>query len=157
MLIKEMTQAECNDFLSRASFGRLGCSLNDQPYVVPIYLAYEDGYVYALSTRGQKIEWMRKNPQVCVQIDEIAGDTQWVSLIATGRYQELPEPQYKDEHDHARKLLEKRHRWWRTAMAERQLKSDDQLIEPLIFRIHTESMTGLRASDETSDFEAKKS
>jgi uncharacterized protein len=155
MLINEMTQPECNDFLSRASFGRLGCSLNDQPYVVPIYLAYETGYVYALSTLGQKIEWMRKNPQVCVQVDEIASDTQWVSLIANGRYQELTEPQYTDERDHARKLLEKRHRWWRTAMAERQLKSGDHLIEALIFRISIESMTGLRAFDETSESKAR--
>ena len=38
MVIKEMTKEECGAFLARTSLGRLGCSLDDQPYVVPIYL-----------------------------------------------------------------------------------------------------------------------
>jgi nitroimidazol reductase NimA-like FMN-containing flavoprotein (pyridoxamine 5'-phosphate oxidase superfamily) len=35
----------------------------------------------------------------------------WASVIASGRYQELPEPQYAEERAHARNLLDKRHQW----------------------------------------------
>lgn len=39
---------------------------------MPIFLAWESDYIYVLSTFGQKIEWMRTNPKVCVEIEEIA-------------------------------------------------------------------------------------
>jgi nitroimidazol reductase NimA-like FMN-containing flavoprotein (pyridoxamine 5'-phosphate oxidase superfamily) len=89
---------------------------------------------------------MRTNPKVCIQVDEIVSQSEWVSVIANGVYQELPEPQYSTECAHARSLLQKQHRWWLNALAERQTKSNSVLIEPLFFRIHTASMTGLRAT-----------
>ena len=146
MVINEMTKEECGAFLTSASLGRLGCSLDNQPYVVPIYFVYEPGYIYALSTFGQKTEWMRANPKVCLEVDEITNQTQWISVIANGHYQELPEPQYTAEREHARRLLGKRYQWWQSAFAERQLRLGDDLITPLIFRILIDSVTGLRAS-----------
>lgn len=128
-----------------SSFGRLGCAFENQPYVVPIYFACEADYLYVLSTKGQKIEWMRRNPNVCVQVDQITTDTNWVSVIVKGSYQELVEPQFTDERQRARKLLDKRVRWWQTALAERQSKSEDELIAPLFFRIRADSVTGMRA------------
>ncbi len=145
MVINEMTEKECGAFLASAMLGRLGCSLDNQPYVLPIYFAYEPGYIYVLSTLGQKIEWMRANPKVCVEVDEIANESQWVSVIVSGHYQELPEPQYTDERKHAEKLLGKRHKWWQNALGERQVKLGEDLIDPLFFRICVDSMTGLRA------------
>jgi nitroimidazol reductase NimA-like FMN-containing flavoprotein (pyridoxamine 5'-phosphate oxidase superfamily) len=146
MVINEITKEECGAFLTSASLGRLGCSLDNQPYVVPIYFVYEPGYIYALSTFGQKTEWMRANPKVCLEVDEITNQAQWISVIANGHYQELPEPQYTAEREHARRLLGKRYQWWQSAFAERQLRLGDDLITPLFFRILIDSVTGLRAS-----------
>jgi nitroimidazol reductase NimA-like FMN-containing flavoprotein (pyridoxamine 5'-phosphate oxidase superfamily) len=154
MLIDEMTEEECRDALAYTSFGRLGCSLGDQPYIVPVCLAYESDCIYIFSTLGKKIECMRANPKVCIQIDEIANQSQWVSVIVIGRYEELPELQYAAERDHARQLLEKQSRWWLNTFAERLLKLGDKLIEPLFFRIYIDSMTGLRATDEIGDINA---
>ena len=151
MVITEMTQKECGAFLASASLGRLGCSFDNQPYVVPIYFAYEPGYIYVLSTFGRKTEWMRANPKVCVEVEEIENESQWRSVIATGRYQELPAPQYTDEREHAQKLLGKRYRWWQNALGERQLRLGDDLITPLFFRICVDSMTGLRAIGESAE------
>jgi len=143
MLIREMNEKECRGVLERASLGRLGCSLNDQPYVVPVYLAYEADHIYFFSTIGQKIQWMRANPKVCVQTDEIRNENEWLSVIANGRYEELPEPQYTAERAHARELLERRHQWWLNALAERRSKSSDILVEPLFFRVRISSMSGV--------------
>lgn len=150
MVVNEMSEKECRGLLSRTSIGRLGCSQADQPYVVTIYFAFEPDYFYVLSTLGQKIEWMRANPKVCIEIDEIAGESQWASVIVNGEFQELVEPQYTDERAHARKLLEKRYLWWQNALGERQLKSGQDLIAPTFFRIRINSMTGLRAVAEHS-------
>lgn len=146
MLIHEMNEPECREILARASFGRLGCALNDQPYVIPVGIACETDYIYVFSTFGKKIEWMRTNPKVCVQVDEIKSQSEWTSVIANGEYQELEEPRHTDERTHARKLLEKQHHWWLNAMAERRLQMRDQEIAPLFFRIRIGSITGLRAT-----------
>jgi uncharacterized protein len=146
MVIQEMTGEECRALIARASTGRLGCALDNQPYVVPVYLAYDSDFMYVFSTLGQKIEWMRLNPKVCVQIDEIATESQWASVVANGRYQELADPRFVLERAHARELLEKHHRWWLNSLAERHQKlTKDLLIEPVYFRVQIDSMTGLYA------------
>jgi nitroimidazol reductase NimA-like FMN-containing flavoprotein (pyridoxamine 5'-phosphate oxidase superfamily) len=144
-MVVEMTQQECRDLLARISLGRLGCSHKGQPYVVPINFAFEEEYFYLLSTVGQKMEWMRENPKVCVEVSDIVNQTNWSSVVVNGVYQELPEPQFTEQRAHARKLLEKRELWWHNALGERQVKSNTELIETTIFRIRAESMTGLRS------------
>jgi uncharacterized protein len=143
----ELTGEECCAFLQRASLGRLGCSYENQPYVVPIHFAYDDTYLYAFSTFGRKVKWMRANPKVCVQTDEIQNQSEWTSVIVYGEYQELPEPQYTTERKHAVSLLAKRYRWWLNALGERQLRMRENLIEPLFFRIRIHSVCGLRATE----------
>ena len=148
MAIDEMATQECEAFLAGASLGRLGCSFDNQPYVLPIYFAYEANYFNVFSTFGQKADWMRGNPKVCVEVDEIANQSLWTSVIATGHYQELPEPEYTAEREHARTLLGRRYQWWLNALAERQLRLGDDSVTRLFFRIHTDSITGLRAIGE---------
>lgn len=147
MQINEMTGEECSAFLKRASLGRLGCSYENQPYVVPIHFAYED-YLYVFSTFGQKLKWMRANPKVCVQTDEIRNQGEWISVIVYGEYEELTEPEYTTERSHASSLLAKRYQWWLNALGERQLRVGDSQIEPLFFRVRIQSMTGLRATEQ---------
>ncbi len=80
---------------------------------------------------------------MCVEVDEVKSQTDWVSVVATGRYEELPEPQFEAERAHARELLQKRHQWWLNALAERRKSEPDESITPLFFRIHIDSVTGL--------------
>lgn len=40
MLIQKMSLQECREFLGRMGKGRLACSRGNQPYVIPIYFAY---------------------------------------------------------------------------------------------------------------------
>jgi nitroimidazol reductase NimA-like FMN-containing flavoprotein (pyridoxamine 5'-phosphate oxidase superfamily) len=68
--ILELTNDQCIKALTRLGFGRLACSHDNQSYVVPIYFAYRERYLYSFATLGQKIDWMRANPLVCVEADE---------------------------------------------------------------------------------------
>ena len=151
MEINGMTGEDCSAFLERASLGRLGCSYENQPYAVPIRFAYENGYLYVFSTFGQKVKWMRANSKVCVQTDEIQNQGEWMSVIVYGDYEELREPQYTDEREHARSLLAKRSHWWLNALGERQMRVGENSIDPLFFRIRIQTMSGLRAKEETTD------
>ena len=81
------------------------CAHKNLPYVVPIYFVYEDPYLYGFTTLGQKVEWMRSNPQVCVELDEIVNGTQWMSIVIFGRYQELPDaPENVERWNHHRHI-----------------------------------------------------
>ena len=148
MEVNEMAAQECKAVLENASLGRLGCSYENQPYVVPIHFAYDSGYLYVFSTFGQKVKWMRANPKVCVQTDQIEDQGEWISVIVSGQYEELPEPQYTAERKHASSLLAKHSHWWLNALGERQMRVGDKLLEPLLFRIRIHSTSGLRATDE---------
>lgn len=147
MSIREMSEQECRKVLGRARIGRLGCAKDNQPYVVPVSIVFEEGFLYSFATQGQKVEWMRENPKVCVQVDELTSQSNWVSVIASGAYQELREPQFEMERAHARKLLDRQHQWWMNALAERQLKVGDELIAALFYRIRVAAVSGLAMTE----------
>ncbi len=88
-MIGVMSNEEVEATLRRHRVGRIGCSANDRPYVVPITYAYDGTYVYGYSALGRKIEVMREQPLVCFEVDEIDGDASWRSVIAEGLYEEL--------------------------------------------------------------------
>ena len=98
MVIRDMSREECLRVLAGARLARLACAHENQPYVVPVYLSYHEssGCFYGFTTPGQKVEWMRANPLVCVEVGDVAAYDQWVSVIATGRYEELPESPASD-------------------------------------------------------------
>ena len=148
MRIIAISQQECSELLKRVSIGRLACSLDDQPYVVPVAFSYEPNCIYIFSTLGTKIKWMRQNPKVCLQADEIGNRSNWLSVIVTGTYLELREPQYTAQREHAQERLAQYAQYWQNPLAERREQTSDLSIEAVFFRIDIGSMSGLRAIPE---------
>jgi nitroimidazol reductase NimA-like FMN-containing flavoprotein (pyridoxamine 5'-phosphate oxidase superfamily) len=132
MLIQEMTEAECATILARTRLGRLACAHQNQPYIVPIYFAYEQPYLYAFTTPGQKIEWMRYNPLVCVEVDEVEDNEHWTSVVISGRYEELQRmPDWKDPSLHSLDLLNQRAGWWVSGCASAAHRDQKQPLNPI--------------------------
>ena len=145
MLILELTNEECVEMLTRLNFGRLGCSRGNQPYVVPFNFAYHERHLYSFATLGQKIEWMRTNPLVCVEADEIADRYHWTSVVVQGRYEELPDtPEWSAERQLAYALLQ-RPAWWEPAYARETHPVAVEQVVPMYYRIHIDRVTGRRA------------
>jgi nitroimidazol reductase NimA-like FMN-containing flavoprotein (pyridoxamine 5'-phosphate oxidase superfamily) len=143
MLVREMSKQECYEFLKRQGFGRLACARDNQPYIVPIYFAYEPGRLYCFSTMGQKIEWMRSNPLVCVEIDEIQSRIEWSSLVLRGRYEEFPDlPEYATRREEAQTLLEKRSLWWQAGFAAAQTRRRFERDIPVFYCVRIEEISG---------------
>ena len=144
MVIQEMTEDECATALGQTDFGRLACARGNQPYIVPIYFSCDGRHLYGVTTLGQKIEWMRSNPLVCLEVDERTSHYQWMSVIVFGRYEELPEaPEYEGARTHALEVLQKRDMWWQTACAATENREQRP---PIFYRIHILHMTGHRAT-----------
>jgi nitroimidazol reductase NimA-like FMN-containing flavoprotein (pyridoxamine 5'-phosphate oxidase superfamily) len=147
MFIHEMTDDECRSALEKAGVGRLGCARDSQPYVVPISFAFDGKHIYGFTTVGQKVEWMRANEQVCLEIDERISHEQWMSVIVFGRYEELPdEPQYEAARMKAHQLLQRHAMWWEPAYMSDAHRDSSHSILPVFYRIQIDRMTGHRAT-----------
>ena len=147
MLIEEMTSQASLDLLARTRLGRLACAKGPQPYVVPFYFAYQDYSLYSFTTVGQKIEWMRANPVVCVEADEVVNPLEWMSVIVFGCYEELPDtPARQSEREFAWTLLQQHAMWWEPGLAKTILHGKERSLAPVFYRIHVVRITGHRAT-----------
>jgi len=83
---EEMAPEEIDQFLTCARVGRLGLSLEDGPYIVPVGYAYFNGKIFFHScSKGLKMDTIRRNPNVCFEVDEALLDTSmFKSVIAFG-------------------------------------------------------------------------
>jgi hypothetical protein len=143
MVIEEMTNRECRAILSRTNLARLACALSNQPYIVPIHVEFDDDFLYGFATVGQKIEWMRQNPLVCLEIDELTTDRQWASVVIFGVYEELPDtPEYEYPRRIAEGLFQRHPAWWEPASV--PLAGHEQRSR-VVFRILISRMSGRRA------------
>jgi nitroimidazol reductase NimA-like FMN-containing flavoprotein (pyridoxamine 5'-phosphate oxidase superfamily) len=146
MLIHELTPAECADVLKKVELGRLGCARYDQPYVVPIHFSFDAkrDCVYAFSMVGQKIRWMRDNPKVCLEVEDIADKTHWVSVLITGRYEEIDQsPEGAEVRKRAEHLFEQRQDWWLPGAGRVPSQEHPQVV---LYRIQIDRMSGRRAA-----------
>lgn len=65
---------EIKQILSRASVCRIAMTEGVHPYIVPMNFAFENNDLYFHSaTTGKKIDILKKNPQVCFEVD-VPGD-----------------------------------------------------------------------------------
>lgn len=86
----ELNPQEIEDVLRQQTVGRIGCHAEEITYVVPIGYVYDGEYIYGHTLEGKKIRMMRKNPEVCFEVDVFQSMTNWRSVIAWGRFEELP-------------------------------------------------------------------
>lgn len=147
MVITELTEPQCMEILAASRMGRLACSRDAQPYVVPVTIAFAQHSIYSFSLPGQKLEWMRDNPKVCLQIDEFGENGAWKSIIVFGRFEELPDRiGSKLEREHAWSLLSKHANWWEPG----GFKPAAAPVPPqhLFYKIHVDAVTGRQAIPE---------
>lgn len=152
MFIHEMNESECREALQRATVGRLACARDNQPYVVPVYFAFDGEDIYAFTTVGQKVEWMRTNPRVCLEVDERKAHDRWESVIVFGHYEELPElPEYETARVHAHQLLQTHALWWEPAYVGAAHRDKPHTDTPIFYRITIGRMTGHRATPDSGE------
>lgn len=95
---RELTvKADLEEILRKAFVCHLGLVDGDQPYVVPVNFAYEDGHIYLHgAAEGRKLDLIRKNNKVCFEMELFSSEiikndgqpcnwgTAFQSVIGTG-------------------------------------------------------------------------
>ena len=148
MQISALSTLECTKLLTASRVGRLACAKDGQPYIVPLHYAHADNHLYAFSMLGKKIDWMRANPLVSVQVSAHGTGQGWKSVIVTGRYEELPDRiGHEVQRDHAWLMLSKHADWWEPGALKPTTSSDAERLPHVFFRIFIAEVSGREALD----------
>jgi len=82
--VQEMDDKDSKKLLGRVGYGHLGLVRDSHPYVVPVHYAYDESHVYIFTTEGKKTEIIQRNPEVCLQVEDVTDEKHWQSVIVTG-------------------------------------------------------------------------
>ena len=85
----ELSTGQIEDLLRNEVIARLGCLSDGRAYVVPVTYVYDGTYVWGHAMEGAKLAAMRADPRVCVEVEHVEDLSNWRSVIARGRFEEL--------------------------------------------------------------------
>jgi nitroimidazol reductase NimA-like FMN-containing flavoprotein (pyridoxamine 5'-phosphate oxidase superfamily) len=136
MKIGNLSDTDSQAVLRERTFGRLGCIADGGPYVVPVNYIFDGNDIYIHSLPGKKINALRANPRVCLQVDQIIDSYHWRSVIAYGNYEEIFDEKAREE------ILENLSSNL-PDMSPVESKMVDGLKEIVIFRIKVDEISGL--------------
>ncbi|MFL0354209.1 pyridoxamine 5'-phosphate oxidase family protein [Xanthomarina sp. GH4-25] len=88
-MITNIETKECHFILENNYIGHLGYIFQNKPFVVPItyYFDKKNNHIICYSGEGHKIQAMRKNNTVSIQIAEIASVNNWKSVLIHGHFE----------------------------------------------------------------------
>ena len=143
MDLRQITEDGCKMFLEKHTFGHLACLGEDYPYLIPVNYAYDANKLFMFSMPGMKIDYLRRRPLACLQVENFVNDRNWTSVLVQGHFDELPDtPQRRNERIHAWSLLEKRPFWWEPGTFELSSGSHTDSGGPIFFSLSIELMSG---------------
>ncbi len=142
---KELNQTQIEEMLHKQIIGRIGCHADNTTYIVPISYAYDGEYIYGHAQEGMKVDMMRKNRNVCFEVDNMQNMGGWQSVIAWGEFEELKEAALR--HKALRKLHERSVPNVASVTAKLSAEwpfvpAEPNKIKGVVFRIHLHKKTG---------------
>ena len=97
-MIENSDEKAARKFLEEQKFGHLGCVLESgEPYIVPVNYLYKDDEIYIHCLPGQKLDALRANGKICLQVEKTDDSRRWQSVIAFGEFQEIKRTNKKFE------------------------------------------------------------
>lgn len=90
MIVRDLTPEEITAVLQKQCYAHLGfLDTQSTINVLPITYVYDDNCLYSFSGEGGKLQAMRQNPNVCLQIEHLQEPDSWQSVQVWGKYVEL--------------------------------------------------------------------
>lgn len=147
-MTQDMTPQEIEHVLKTTFYGHLGCSSKGKIYVVPVTYVYDDNVFYGYTHEGKKIEIMRGNPHVCLQVEQVKNGHNWQSVVCNGTCEEITD---EKEIQECKLLIAERYASLREQGVEdpyfplvRELSEHNGAgaPKPVLYRIKVEEKTG---------------
>ena len=145
IMLGKLNDTQINNVLASQVVGRLACTDGKHPYIVPFTYTYDGQYIFGQSNEGTKLGILRKNPNVCFEVDMMTDMANWQSVLVFGVFEEL-----ENEHaENARKILSKKIFALLTSSTvhahEHEVTTDvddTNRVKQVMYRIKIQKMTG---------------
>lgn len=93
----DLNSNEIEELIKNQFFGRIGCHADGVTYVVPISYAYDGTFIYGHTFEGMKISMIRKDPNICFEVENTKNLANWQTMISWGFFEELSDGPEKEE------------------------------------------------------------
>ena len=93
-MIGALTKDEINSLLSSQTVGHLAYADGLYPFVVPITYKYDGKAIIGQMNNGSRLDIIRKNPNVCMEVSIITDIYNWQCVLVIGKFEELEGEEY---------------------------------------------------------------
>lgn len=147
VMIKELDTKGCKELLNNNYIGHLAFISQNQPYIIPITYYYNqvNNSIISYSAEGHKIDAMRKNDAVSLEVEEIKSVNNWRSVSIHGKFEEVKGIDAKyllhEFTQNVKKIINRKEGAHPEFISEFSSKLSEQGI-PIVYRINIDEITG---------------
>jgi nitroimidazol reductase NimA-like FMN-containing flavoprotein (pyridoxamine 5'-phosphate oxidase superfamily) len=99
-MLENLNEIQMSNILLSQSVGRIACTDGIRPYIVPVTYVYDGKNIIGQTNEGMKLDIMRKNPNVCFEVDIINNTGCGESVVVTGIFHELDGDSYQEKREY---------------------------------------------------------
>ncbi len=139
---RDLDRAEIHTILARNNVGRIAFSFRNRVDIQPIGYVFRDGFIYARTEAGSKLETLARSPWVAFEVDEVEGMFDWRSVVVRGTVYRI-DPEGSPVEQQA----------WETALAalrsvvpQTLADGDPVPFRDVLFRLKVDEATGRESS-----------
>jgi hypothetical protein len=143
--ISAMSDGACHAMLVRHHVGRMAYCFRDRVDITPIHYVYSDGWLFARTSHGAKMEVLAHAPWVAFEVDEVEDIFEWRSVVAHGTAYVMERDGSPQDVEHWARGIE----LLREIVAETGTDDDPVPFRSLVFGIYVDTVTGRSASTRT--------
>ena len=144
-MLGKLNETEIDNLLLSQSVGRIGYTNGKKPFITPVTYVYDGEKIIGQTKEGMKMDIIRKNSQVCFEVDIMSSMDNWQSVLISGKFRELT----GDKAAKAREYLFDHVLTLMTSCAVHQhqheittIVDDNNRIKPIMYQIEIKQKTG---------------
>ena len=93
----DLTQEEAQRVLEQGRVGHIACLSQGELYVTPMSYVVLDGVFYFRTGEGRRIEALREDPNVCVEVTILREGNAWDSALFWGKAEFVEDVDHRSE------------------------------------------------------------
>ncbi len=145
-VFRQLAHHEAEALLERNHVGRLAFTLHDSVDIEPISYVYTHGWLYGRTSHGTKLAILTHHHWVAFEVDEVAGQFDWRSVVIKGEFEIIPADLSGPDALAYIKALE----LLRQLEPDTWTEHDRAAFRNVLFRIHINEISGREATSTQS-------
>ena len=143
--ITAMSAGACQAMLVHHHVGRMAFCFHERVDITPIHYVYSDGWLFARTSHGAKMDVLAHAPWVAFEVDEVEDVFDWRSVVVHGTVHAMERDGSPLDAEHWARGIE----LLREIVPETGTDDDPVPFRSLVFGIYVHTVTGRSSSTRT--------